>query len=230
MPETDATRQPRPSHITKEHDAMVQRNLEILAAENPASVRSEVEIYKEKLAETPPSSKREQYAALATHREMATTILAAGGTFDEAADWAGVTRSTVSGWYADADFRKRVEEQRSVVQSKIRGRIESWMDRRTADPQALDNADPRTTLAIYDRISGPSGGRAGQGTQQPVTVNVALSYSELMERAISTAGSAETAKRVDDASQEGSDFPLLERETAGGLPGPTVAGGGPSSD
>jgi hypothetical protein len=211
---------------------MVKRNLEILAGENPASVRSEVEIFKEKLAEAPNSlenGKRAQFAALATHKEMATTILGAGGTFEEAADWAGVATSTVSHWYADADFRHRVEEQRAVIKARIGGRIEAWMERRTADPDKLDEADPRVTLSIYDRIAGPAGGRAGQGPQQPVTVNI-LSYGELMERAARTTGPLEAAQRVDDASAQGGDFPLLEREAGGGLPGPAVAGRGPSGD
>lgn len=223
MPDSGATRVPKPSMITRKHPQMVERNLELLAEDNPAVGQPETVIYAEKMelvraqeesgAIAPMTpGRRAQFVALETHREMASEILGAGGTFEEAADHAGVSRATVAKWYAEEDFRRRVDEQRSVVRSKVGGRIEQWMDRRTSNPDELDKADPKVTLAIYDRISaGP--GRAGQGSgqQQPTNVNVILTYADLMERSARAAsrGPATAEGDVVDAGGQSRGFPLI---------------------
>jgi hypothetical protein len=215
---------------------MVERNLSLLAEADPALVRGEVEIFKEKAAAlvdaplTP--ARRAHYAALEAHREMASVILSAGGTFDEAADHAGVARGTVARWYEEPSFRARVDEQRALVKNRVGGKIEAWMEERVADPAALRAADPKITLAIYDRVAGAAGGRgagagaAGQGAGQPGTVVNILTYGDLMEVAARAAARrpAQAEGDVVDAGGEGRGFPILG---PGGLP---VAGDGAQSD
>lgn len=236
VPDEGKTRTPRPSPITRNHEKMVERNLSELAEAKPELVRGEVEIYKDKMTEvvaqeqagklapmTP--AKRAQHVALETHREMASTILSAGGTFEEAADHAGTTAATVRKWYEEPDFRARVDEHRAVVKGRVGGRIEAWMDARTASPEALEQADPKVTLAIYDRVAGRPGSARQDSGQPAVNVNI-LSYSDLMERSARTAAQRSASAEVDvvDAGGEGRGFPLIG---AGGLP---VAGEGARED
>ena len=239
MPDAGATRAPRDSTLTRDHAGMVERDLAALVEEQPTALRSEVEIFDEKLAQLNdaeggtedarggavalPESKRRAWAALEAHKEMAATILAAGGTLGEAADHAGVTEATVRGYLEDEHLRARIEEQRTLIRARIGGRIEQWMERRTADPEALDAADPQTTLRIYDRVAGPAGGRGVAPPPAVTNINI-LTYGDLMERAARVTRRVQASERVDDAGAQGGDFPLL------GAGSPAVAGGGASGD
>ena len=227
MPDKGATRAPKASKITRNHEKMVARNLETLAEENPDVLRTEVEVYRDKMNEvqvleqsgalapmTP--AKREQYVALETHREMASVILGAGGTFEEAADHAGVAVGTVRKWYEDLQFRSRVDEQKAIVGSRLGGRILSSLDRLTGDEDKLDAMPVKDRLAIYDRFDSTDRGRSGPGHQTNILVTP---YQGVMDRLKDAArGSAPTGS-VDDASHESGGFPVV------GADSPPVAGG-----
>lgn len=156
---------------------------------------------------------RARYAALETRMELAAIALARGCTYDEAGEHAGVAAATIGRYMEKRDFRDRVDELRGAVTARVGGRIEAWMDRRTADPDELDQADPKTVLAIYDRIAGRVG--AVHNEQTNVTVN---NYENLMGRLAGTARRVEAAVTVDDPGQEGGGFPVV------GADGPAVAG------
>jgi hypothetical protein len=224
MPDEGKTRTPKPSQVTKGHSEVVERNLETLAEELPGFGRSEDERFNEKMAvvvaqeadglrEPLTPGRREQFVALETHRDMAAEILGAGGTFDEAADFAGVATTTVSKWYADREFRARVDEMKAIVKAKVGGRVLASLERLTDDADRLDAIPLKDRLALYDRFE--PAGRAGPTSQTNVLITP---YENLMGRLGQLAGRPETGRSVDDAAEEGSGFPVV------GLDGPPVAG------
>jgi hypothetical protein len=224
MPDQGATRQPKPSKVTKNHSEMLDRNLATLAEAVPTVTRSEEEIFEETMAvvraqeeqglrEPLTPGRREQFVALETHREMAVVILGAGGTFDEAADHAGVSAATVGKWYAEREFRARVDEMKSIVKSRIGGRILGSLDRLTDDKDKLDGMTVKDRLALYDRFE--PAGRAGPTSQTNILVTP---YENLMGRLGQLAGRPETGGTVDDAAEESGGFPVV------GTDGPPVAG------
>lgn len=229
MPDVGKTRTPKESKITRHHGDMVDRNVEVLVQAVPELGRTEDEIYADKMsaleqteqgqAMTP--AKRSAYAALETHKEMASVKLSAGSTMEEAADYAGVSVTTIRRYFEDEHFRTRVEEQKAIVKGMVGGRILSSLDRLTEDPEKLDNLAVRDRLALYDRFEPGSGSHQPSVTQQNNTLIVG-DYSELMDRLgqVARQSPAQAAKPVADAGAEGGDFPVVGADRS------AVAGGG----
>lgn len=164
-----------------------QKALQQTLAEMPTEFRrSEDEIYSELVEQ----GQRGAFAALSAHREMAATILAAGGTRKEAADYAGITEATVSRFFEDQEFRARVSEVRSITLGRVQGRIVKDLERRT-EPKKLKKMELVDVLRIYDRTAGPKSG-AGK-VAESITVN---NYDAIF---------AEITRP--DSPEEGEDFP-----------------------
>lgn len=202
MPDKGATKQDYDSPVTEGHAEMVEQNLSVLAANDPSINRSEEQIYNE-LTE---AGVRPMYAALAAHQEIAAVMLAAGATLGEAANRAGVTEVTVSKYWADQSFRRRVLELRSIVMDGINGRIIGELDRRTRG-RNLQGMETMDVLRILDRTNPKPTGAAARS----VTVAGNLSVTQL-----NYAGIAAEIDRP-DAIEESADFVVL------GPDGPPVA-------
>jgi hypothetical protein len=200
---------PAPRRVGAGHNEAVERNLAVLAEERPEAVRSEEAIYGELIEQ----GVRPSFAAMAAHQEIAAALLAAGATLGQAADRAGVTEVTVSKYWADASFRRRVAELRSVVADSIHGRIIGEFHRRTQG-RNLRNMELSDVAKIFDRVAPKPGAGERRGTTVAGNLNVVqLNYE----------GLAAEIRRPDTA-EEGPDFPLL------GPGGPAMAGGSPLSD
>ncbi|MDQ3024418.1 MAG: hypothetical protein M3R04_08565, partial [bacterium] len=141
---------------TLRHATAVERSLALLP---PEMLRSEDEIFDELIER----GQKPAHAAIQAHREMAATILAAGGTFEEAGDHAGVSAGTVGKFYEEESFRQRVEEMRAVVLSEVQGRIVADLKRRILQVDKMELTD---VLRVYDRTVGTAGRNKGS------TVNV----------------------------------------------------------
>lgn len=198
--------------VTKGHDEMLERNLAMVVAVDPSVSEPVGDTYQAKVVEGAVMGldpvDRARYAALETRKELAAEVLGRGGTFEEAGDAAGVRGETVKRYLEDRAFRDRVEELRSIVRMKVGGRIEAWMDRYTADPDTLDEKDPKTILAIHDRVTGPVGRAAPAHVEQ---TNVTFNYPDLMGRlaGITRQPPIEAALDVDDAGAQGVSFPTV---------------------
>lgn len=206
------------------HRTAVVHNLAEMAENIPAVSMGALEVWQDNMLTAPDElndptqrSQRQRFAELETARELAATVLAAGGTISEAAGRAGVTARTVSSYLTNEAFRHRVDEHRSVIRARVGGRIESWMERKTLDPAKLDESDPRAVLAIYDRIAPV--GKNIHAEQTNVTIN---NYAEFMERlgGVGRQRPAQAQVVVDDPGTQGRGFPLV------GPDGPPVASGG----
>jgi hypothetical protein len=94
---------------------------------------------------------------LSAPQEKALAALLEGATVTGAADAAGVTRQTVSGWQNhDAEFAAELQNRRAELWAGALARIEASI------PAALDvltgllkDADPRLRLAAANRILAP---------------------------------------------------------------------------
>lgn len=114
-------------------------------------------------------NQRKKYAAMAAHKEMAAMVLAAGGSNKQAAAKAGVSPRQVRKYMTDPDFRARIEELRTTVLSKVRGRLMKELERRTK-PGSIERIELLDLLRIYDRVVGP-GKNAGVNIAGDVNVN-----------------------------------------------------------
>lgn len=112
---------------------------------------------------------RKKYSSMQAHMELAATVLAAGGTFKQAAAKAGVSNRQVRKYYTDPDFRARIEELRQTIFSKIRGRLYKELERRTK-PGSIERIELLDLLRIFDRVAGPVGGKAGVNIAGDVNV------------------------------------------------------------
>lgn len=200
--------------VTKGHEAFKEANLAVIAAADPSVSVPVPEVYQAKVVEGAQSGmdpvQRAQYAALETRKEIAAVQLGMGATFEETAKAVGVGTETIKRYLEDKNFRARVEELRSITRTKVAGRIEAWMERVTADPDALDERDPKVILGIYDRISGPVG-RSGPAHVEQTNNNLIVGYSDLMGRlaGVTRQPPPEAAQPVDDASTQSGAFPLV---------------------
>lgn len=204
LPDAGASRSDYDSTVTVGHSETVEHNLALLTEADAATARSEEQIYNELTA----AGARGPFAALAAHKEIAAVMLAAGATLGEAANRAGVSEVTVSKYWTDDAFRRRVQELRSIVLDGINGRIVGELDRRTKG-RNLQHMEVMDVLRIYDRTNPkqPGGGRS-------VTVAGNLSVTQLNYAGIE----AEIGRP--DASEESADFVVL------GADGHPVAEGG----
>lgn len=208
-----------PERGTDAHKRAVTANLAGMAQDRP--LQGALQMWQDAMLTSPLSdptqrTQRLRYSMLETRMEMAATVLSAGGTIIEAAEKAGVSPATVNRYLTDESFVTRVNEQRALVRARVGGRIEAWMERRTEDPRKLDEMDPRTTLAIYDRIA-PVAARGVHAEQTNVTVN---NYPDFMGRLahVGSQRSVTPSVDVDDAGAQGSGFPIV------GSDSPPVAG------
>jgi hypothetical protein len=143
--------------------------------------------------------KRIKYAGMKAHQEMAAQVLAAGGTFKQAAHRAGVSVRQVKKYYTEADFRTRIEEMRQVMFSKIRGRVIREMENRTK-PGEIENIELLDLLRIFDRMYGPIGGKSG--VQIAGDLNVTSNNYDTLVAAL----------LAPQSGAEGGDFPIFEPE------------------
>jgi hypothetical protein len=139
--------------------------------------------------------RRVPYAAMNAHRERAAMAIATGATMKMAAAYAGVSVRQIKKYYEISDFRARIEEHRTVLMSRIRGRLLKEMGRRTA-PTAIKRMELLDLLRVYDRMSGTTGGRGGV---QIGEMNVNQTNYDTLVSALFTTNSG----------PEGGDFPEL---------------------
>lgn len=99
--------------------------------------------------------KRAKYGGMRAHMEMAATALATGATYKIAAAHAGISVRQVKKYMQDPDFRERITELRSVLMSKIQGKIVQELDRRT-EPDEIKGLEMMDVLRVLDRTTGKS--------------------------------------------------------------------------
>jgi len=142
-------------------------------------------------------AQRLPYAPMRAHMEMAAMALAAGGSFRLAASNAGVSVRQVKKYYTDAEFRRRIEELRNTMFSKIRGRVIKEMSSRT-EPGKIEKIELLDLLRVFDRVAGPIGGKAGVNIAGDINVS-STQYDTII--------AAVLAKNSDS---EEPDFPVFE--------------------
>lgn len=152
-------------------------------------------------------AKRVPYAPMRAHMEMAAQVLAVGGTFKMAAARAGVSQRQIKKYYQDEMFRKRIQELRDVMLSKVRGRVMRELGRRTED-EKLQKLEFLDFLRLFDRVAGAQspGGKAAVNVE--INNQQMSNYDTLLAALISP-----------DPGTEGEDFPILQLE------GPSVSEG-----
>jgi predicted transcriptional regulator len=194
MPDKGPSRQDYDSPVTVGHAEAVEQNLATMQEADPNVARSEEQIYGELTA----AGVRGPFAAMAAHQEIAAVMLAAGATLGEAAQRAGVTEVTVSRYWAEDSFRRRVFELRSIVMDGINGRIVGELDRRTKG-RNLQNMELLDVLRVFDRTNP----KPSAGEKRAVTVAGNLNVTQLNYAGIA----AEIAGP--DAAEEVPDFLVI---------------------
>jgi hypothetical protein len=198
LPDKGASKKDYDSKVTVGHADTVDQNLRVLAEAKPETTRGEAAI----MGELVEAGVRPAYAALVAHQEIAAVMLAAGATLGEAANRAGVTEVTVSRYWADDSFRRRVQELRSIVIDGINGRIVGELDRRTKG-RNLQEMEITDVLRVYDRTN-PKSRDGSRGTTVAGNLNVVqLNYEGLR---------AEIGRP--DGAEESADFQVLGPEDA----------------
>lgn len=137
---------------------------------------------------------RMHYAAMRAHMEMAAQVLAVGGTQKMAARYAGISARQIKKYMTDPDFRTRIEELRSLLASRIKGKILRELNRRT-DGINLKNMDLLDVLRVFDRVT--VGGK-GMAIHVDGDVNV-NNYEAIL-----------TSLFASNARPDGEDFPVYE--------------------
>jgi AcrR family transcriptional regulator len=128
--------------------------------------------------------------------ELSAQVLAVGGTFKMAAARAGCSVRQVKKYYSSADYRARIDELRSTLLSRLRGRIVRELERRTSD-EKIQRMELLDLLRVYDRVLGPGKGAGGTHIGE---VNVTTNnYDTLLAALVAP-----------DSGTEGVDFPILE--------------------
>lgn len=121
---------------------------------------------KDKIERTP----RLRYAGMRAHQELAAQALSVGATQKMAAKYAGVAPRQIKKYLTDPDFRARIEELRTLLGSRIKGRLLRELNRRTNNIN-MPNIELLDLLRIWDRVAGPQGGK-GMHLQVEGDVNV----------------------------------------------------------
>ena len=141
---------------------------------------------------------RIRYSGMRAHMEVAAHALAVGANQKLAAKYAGVSERQIKKYYADPDFRVRIEELRAVLASKLKGRIMRELDRRTAG-KAIKEMELLDMLRIFDRIT--VGGKGmGKGIQIE-ELNVTNNYEAILASLFSP-----------NPGSHGVDFPVYESD------------------
>lgn len=182
-----------PSSEVQNKLPMVQQGLKII---DPHSTTEEefVDKYQQQ---------RKPYAPMRAHKELAAQVLAVGGTYKMAAARAGVSVRQVRKYVSEADFRQRVEELRTTMLSRVRGRIMTELSRRTT-PEKIQELEILDLLRVWDRVVGP---RGSGNTMNIGEVNVHNSYDNILAAIVSP-----------DTGEESRDFPRFESS------GPAIPG------
>jgi hypothetical protein len=129
-------------------------------------------------------ARRLPYASMRAHQEMAAQALASGATIKMAAKYAGVSPRQVKKYFTDVDFRERIEELRSTMLSRLKGRIVRELGRRTSGKE-IQKLELLDILRIGDRVGLARGSaadeKAGNGpsnnTYEAIFNTVILSHS-----------------------------------------------------
>jgi hypothetical protein len=161
----------------------VQAGLRIL---NPQG--KEVEDYKEDYEKKP----RLRYTSMRAHQEKAAQALAVGATQKLAASYANISERQVKKYYADPDFRGRIEELRTILGSRITGRVMKEIERRVTGT-VIKNQTTMDLLRILDRLT--QGGK-GMNINIAGDVNVSNKYENILNALFNS-----------DAGEDVSDFP-----------------------
>jgi hypothetical protein len=143
------------------------------------------------------------YAPMRAHKELAAQVLAVGGTYKMAAARGGVSVRQIRKYVSEADFRQRVEELRTLMLSRVRGRIMTELSRRTT-PEKIQELEILDLLRVWDRVVGP---RGSSNTMSIGEVNVHTHYDNILQAILTP-----------NAGPEGSDFPRFEPDRLA-LPG-----------
>lgn len=145
---------------------------------------------------------RKPYASMRAHQEMAATVLAAGGSMRMASLKAGVSIRQVKKYYTEPDFRKRIEEMRSTMFQKVRGRVVKELEKRTRGGM-IDRIELLDLLRIFDRVYGSPGGKGGSGVNIAGDINVTnTNYDTLVAQILAA-----------NTEAEGGDFPSFELDS-----------------
>lgn len=161
-----------------------RRGLKVL---NPTG--KDHEEYKEDFAKKP----RLHYAGMRAHQELAAQALAVGTTQKMAAHYAGVSQRQIKKYYQDPDFRSRIQELRSVLGSRIVGRIYKELGRRVTGKN-VKNLEIMDMMRMLDRLS--SGGK-GMAINIEGDVNVNNKYENILAALFNP-----------DAANDGEDLPI----------------------
>lgn len=149
------------------------------------------------------TARRLPYAAMRAHQELAAQALASGATMKMASRYAGISIRQIKKYYTDVDFRERIEELRTTMLSKLKGRIVKELGRRT-NREEIQKLEILDILRIGDRVGLARGSavdeRAGNAAQHNT-------YEAIFNTVILSHG-----------GPEGGDFPVYESNDAS-LPG-----------
>ena len=126
-----------------------------LALVNPDG-KDTVDYVMEQYAPAPGDSPRVAYAPMKAHMELASQVIAVGGTYKMAARYAGVQRRQIKKYMMMPDFRARIEEHRAKMASGIKGRILGELGRRTRGKN-IHNWEIMDLVRVLDRLSGTGG-------------------------------------------------------------------------
>lgn len=140
------------------------------------------------------SRKRLPYAGMRAHQELAAQALAVGGNTTMAATYAGISRRQLRKYLTDPDFRARVEELRTLLLSKVRGKIIKEIDRRTS-PELIKKMELLDLLRVGDRVG------LGRGAVEAETPSGTPSYDSLLTQIF-----------VTHSERESTDFQVYEPE------------------
>lgn len=138
---------------------------------------------------------RMKYAAMRAHMEMAAQVLAVGGTQKMAANYAGVSPRQIKKYYADPDFRMRIEELREVLAGKIKGKILREFNRRVTGTE-IRSMEIMDLARILDRVT--TGGK-GMAINVQGDVHVGNRYEAILAQLFDP-----------NAGEESADFQVYE--------------------
>ena len=113
-----------------------------------------------------------------------------------AAKYAGVSPRQIKKYYTDADFRTRIEELRSLLASRLKGKILRELNRRMTGA-GLKEMDLLDMLRVFDRVT--VGGK-GMAINVEGDINVSQ-YDTIL-----------AALFAPNSSPNGGDFPGYEPE------------------
>lgn len=140
---------------------------------------------------------RIRYSGMKARMEMAAQVLAVGGTQRLAAKYAGCSERQIKKYYTDPDFRVRIEELRTVLASKVKGRIFRELSRRTTSDK-IKQMELLDMLRILDRIT-----VGGKGMAINVSGDVNVGDTNYYEAILASLFNP-------NSGPDGGDFPVYE--------------------